>query len=215
MAGRLESGAMGALHRFIERSSLFYYLRVPTYWGTMQRMREALALRDGERLLDVGCGTGMAAVLARGLYVGVDTTVPYLAFAQRRVADAACHFVAMSALELAFADNAFDKAVVINMVHHLDEPTVDALLVQLTRVVRGKVVLLDAAPDAANRFERFLLRHDRGHYIRERDALRAILARHFTLRGEEVFHNTVHTVPQVMFHLEPRDAGSRSESAVR
>lgn len=197
---------MDFVHRVVERSALFYYLRVPTYWGTLSRVRDALALGEGERLLDVGCGTGMAAVLARGFYVGVDTTARYLAYA-RRTAAPGRHFVAMSAFELAFADRAFDKAVVVNMVHHLDEPAVERLLAELRRVVRGRVVLLDAAPDAANRVERFLLRHDRGHHIRERDALRAILARHFTVRREEVFHNTVRTAPQVLFDLEPRRLG--------
>ncbi len=201
---------MGLVHRFIESGALFYYLRLPTYWGTMDRIRDALGLREGERLLDVGCGTGAAAALARGTYVGVDTTIPYLAFARRRTADAAQHFVAMSALELAFADQSFEKAVVINMVHHLDEPTLDGLLAQLTRVVRDRVVLLDAAPDAANRLEAFFLRHDRGDYIRPRSDLRAIIARHFAIQREEVFHNAIHTLPQVMFQLEPLRAASAS-----
>jgi len=44
-------------------------------------------------------------------------------------------------------DRLFDKAVLINVVHHLDEDTLDRLFIDLRRVVRRGVVVLDADPE--------------------------------------------------------------------
>jgi ubiquinone/menaquinone biosynthesis C-methylase UbiE len=172
--------------------------------GSMKRLTAALALEDGERLLDVGCGTGICATLARGIYVGCDTFVPYLDFCRRRAAGRSHLFVAMNAANMCFGDRAFDKAIVTNMVHHLDNSAADRMLAELRRVVRKRVVLMDAALDIANPIERFVLSHDRGDYLRDGAALRSLLSRHFDIEDQETFHNTLHFVPQIVFRLVPR-----------
>lgn len=201
----------GAVIRLVElvlaSGAAFHYGRIPTYFGTVPRVEAVLALASGESLLDVGCGTGLFAPVARGTYVGIDTARAYLRFGQRRAENGTHFFVAMSVLDLGFAPRTFDKAIVVNLVHHLDAAAVDQLLIELNRIVRRKVVLMDAAPEAANRFERFLLRHDRGDYIRDRAALRALLGRHFEIESEDVCHNALRTVPQVIFGLVPKTLG--------
>ena len=110
----------------------------------------------------------------------------------------------MSVLNLGFSKGAFDKAVVVNMIHHLDGAAVERLLSQLRRIVRKRVLILEGAPEAANRVESFLLRHDRGGYIRAGAELRELVSEHYDLECEEVFHNTLHTVPQVLLSLVPK-----------
>ncbi len=172
--------------------------------GSMKRLTAALAMEDGERLLDVGCGTGICAQLARGPYVGVDTFMPYLDFCRRRVVGRSYLFVAANAADLCLGDGVFDKAIVASMVHHLDDSAADRLLAELRRVVRKRVVLIDAALDIANPIERFILSHDRGDYVRDGAALRALLSRHFDIEDEETFHNTLHIIPYIVFRLIPR-----------
>lgn len=196
------------LQRLAASSVVFHYTRLPAYWGTFDRVRRVLDLREGESLLDVGCGTGLGAALTRGRYVGVDTDPALLRLA-RRVLPAQSHAVAaMSAVALGFRQKTFDKATLINVVHHLDEVTVDRLLAQLRCIVRQRVVILDAAPDTANRVSRFFLAHDRGRYVRPRHELRSLLARHYDIEAEETFHNTLRTVSQVLFTLTPRSPAS-------
>jgi ubiquinone/menaquinone biosynthesis C-methylase UbiE len=183
-------------------SEIFHYARLPSYWGTLARMRSALELRNGERLLDIGCGTGIGARLAGSLYVGVDTSLDYLRFGRRVWPDFS--FVVMRAPQFAFVDGAFDRAVVINTLHHLDDESVDCLFGQVARVVRKRVVVVEPALEHANPLESFLLRHDRGLYIRARAAWRALLARHWEIDDEVVFHNRLHTISQILFTLGPK-----------
>lgn len=192
------------IEAIFQRPALFYYLRRPIYWGTFRRLSDALALADGERLLDVGCGTGMCARLTTGPYVGVDAAMPYLRFAHAHWASRTHAFVRMDAFQCGFRPGTFDKAILINMVHHLDDAAVDALFEQLRAIVRTRVVVMDAAPDIAQPLERLVLRYDRGDHIRRAAPLRALLARHFEVEREESFHNVLHIVPQIVFSLRPR-----------
>ena len=73
------------IEAIFQRPALFYYLRRPIYWGTFRRLHDALALTNGERLLDVGCGPGfyvaelLEDVGPEGSVVGVDSSPAMLA----------------------------------------------------------------------------------------------------------------------------------------
>jgi ubiquinone/menaquinone biosynthesis C-methylase UbiE len=206
--GPLSALAERVIHRVVQNSAFFYYARTHFYWGTKKRMRRALDLQPGERLLDVGCGSGMGADLTTGTYIGVDTEMPYLHFAHGRLRTQATHaFACMSALQLAFADGTFDKAMMLNLVHHLDEATLDGFLRELTRVVKKKVFILDHAPDRDNAVSGWLLSLDRGEHIRPRSDLRSILERHFVVESEDAFFNLEHTVSHVLFTLVAKRRG--------
>jgi SAM-dependent methyltransferase len=200
-------------HRIAQSPLIFHYVRLPAYWGTMDRLARAVDLRQQERLLDVGCGSGVGAKLTVGMYVGIDTDVDLLRFARSVVKQAHTSFAVMSALDVGFTSGAFDKAVLINMVHHLPDDVLDRLLQQLTLVVRTKVVVLDVDRAIANPVSGFFLDHDRGHYVRKREALRSALARHWEIEAEEEFHNLMRTVPQLMFTLVPKARGATPAGA--
>ena len=205
--GPLSRLAERVIHRVVQNSAFFYYARTHFYWGTMKRVRRTLDLQPGERLLDVGCGSGMGAGLTSGTYIGVDAEMSYLRFASGRLQNRPTHsFACMSAKQLAFDDGAFDKAMMLNLVHHLDEATLDDFLRELKRVVRKKVYILDHAPDRDNAVSGWLLSLDRGEHIRQRPTLRALLERHYTVEREEVFFNLEHTVSCVLFTLVPNGA---------
>jgi len=195
--------------RVVENPAVFFYLRTHFYWGTMRRLRRVLDIRPGERLLDVGCGSGMGAGLTRGTYVGVDTDMTYLRFARNRLRASATHtFMAMSALDLAFRDGAFDKAMMLNVVHHLDDDMADRFLGTLARVVRKKVFVLDHDIDRDNAVSGWLVRQDRGGYMRSFEPLRRLLGHHYEIERVDRFFNLEHTVSCVVFTLLPRQGAA-------
>ena len=77
---------------------------------------EAVAIRPGERVLDVACGTGNAAIpaaLAGGRAIGLDLTPEMFPAAERRAADAGVDvdWVEGDAEALPFGDGSFDVAL--------------------------------------------------------------------------------------------------------
>ncbi len=111
-------------------------------------------LRDGHRVLDVGCGTGnlLRATGKRHRTValtGVDPDVKMLARAERKIrrAGLTARLDRGFAQELAYPDGSFDVVFSSLMLHHLETPAKDEMLAEVRRVLRpdGVLVLADAA----------------------------------------------------------------------
>lgn len=105
-----------------------YRARAPHYDEATRRMEpvrqhaiERLDLRLGDRVLDLGCGTGksfspiLERIGAQGQLVGVDQSPDMLAIARRRVADAGWSNVTLieSAAEQAGLEGRFDALLLI------------------------------------------------------------------------------------------------------
>jgi ubiquinone/menaquinone biosynthesis C-methylase UbiE len=110
-------------------------------------------LRDGQRVLDVGCGTGnlLRATGKRHRNVeltGVDPDLKMLARAERKMRRAGlpARLDRGYAQELAFPDDSFDVVFSSLMLHHLDTASKDEMLAEVRRVLRpdGVLVLADA-----------------------------------------------------------------------
>ncbi len=90
-------------------------------------------LRVGSRVLDLACGTGLAAgpLIDRGFSVtGVDASEPMLGKARARYPATA--WVCADALDLPFDPGSFEGAICAQAMHHLDA---SRALSELTRVV--------------------------------------------------------------------------------
>ena len=131
------------------------YERDPFSRWLARRQRDALdalQLGAGDRLLDVGCGTGAAVrataeVVERA--VGVDLSPKMLAEARRR-ADGltGVEFVEGDSEDLPFGDGEFTAVVCTTSLHHYPNP--DAAACEFARVLApgGRVVIGDGTADA-------------------------------------------------------------------
>ncbi len=116
-----------------------------------RRTFELLELQPGERVLDLGCGTGDDAQdLARlvgpsGRVVGVDRSETVIAEARERVRGTALPvaFQVADAYALPFPDAAFDVCRADRVFHHLEHPR--RAFGELVRVTQpdGRVLLFD------------------------------------------------------------------------
>ena len=113
-------------------------------------VREALGVRSGDRVVDVGCGPGfgsaelLADVGPTGAVVGIDTSAVMLAAAARRcdgLGDATFH--AGDATRLPVEDRGFDRALCVQVLEFV--PDVAAALTELYRVLRpgGRALVWD------------------------------------------------------------------------
>jgi SAM-dependent methyltransferase len=113
-------------------------------------VRQALGAAAEERVLDVGCGPGFyCEELARevgpsGLVVGVDSSAPMLALAERRCAQHAnVELRQAEAGSLPADDGVFDGALCVQVLEYVADAT--AALAEIWRVLRpgGRVVVWD------------------------------------------------------------------------
>jgi SAM-dependent methyltransferase len=110
----------------------------------------ALAPKPGERLLDMGCGTGIIArrlatsMAESGEVIGVDISRTMVEFARQCPTPPNLRYERADGGALPFADSAFDGASMARTLMHAEHP--HELLVELCRVIRpgGRLVVLEA-----------------------------------------------------------------------
>lgn len=109
-------------------------------------MRIVRDFRDGETLLDVGCGAGHYLRSLRNVasqtirYTGVDATPAYVALAHKAFAsDPNATFVQGDIFALAYPDRNFDVVMCNNVLLHL--PGIAKPLSELLRVARRRVLI--------------------------------------------------------------------------
>jgi ubiquinone/menaquinone biosynthesis C-methylase UbiE len=151
------------------RGKLIHWARFydPLVWlitlGQPRKLRalplELAALRPGERVLEIGCGTGAVTLPAArrvgpgGLAAGIDAAPEMIAEARRKArrARSLAQFRVEPAEALSFADGSFDVVLSSLMMHHLPGDLKQRALAEVRRVLRpgGRVVIVDMMPAAA------------------------------------------------------------------
>jgi ubiquinone/menaquinone biosynthesis C-methylase UbiE len=116
-----------------------------------------LGIAAGERVLDVGCGSGAVTreiarrVGSQGLAVGIDPSPALLAVARELAQEAGCgdrvQFREGNALRLPFPDGSFDAVVCVTVLSHV--PSGEAAIPELVRVLRsgGRLGVFDLDTD--------------------------------------------------------------------
>lgn len=170
---------------------------------TAQLLLEHADVRPGQRVLDVGTGTGVVVVLAAGLVgeagsvLGVDLSEGMLEEARRRVAasDGAARITLQreDAEALTLGDASFDRVVSLYTLMHLPHP--DRGVAEMYRVLKpgGRVAIaIGTRPPLAPRHARYYLRRlplawnrRRGKWLVATDFLDHLVREHTVGSGEE------------------------------
>jgi ubiquinone/menaquinone biosynthesis C-methylase UbiE len=158
------SGAVMGHRRHQVFASLFFVGRRRRVFA---RLAAVSGARPGDRVLDVGCGTGhftrrMAkAVAPGGSAQGVDPSGDAIAQARHRTRLPDCTFTVGVAEALDAADATYDIVVSSLMIHHLPDGLRTQALGEMLRVLRpgGSVLVAEFRPPATRLGRRLVKAH--------------------------------------------------------
>jgi ubiquinone/menaquinone biosynthesis C-methylase UbiE len=185
--------------------------------GIAGRMLDLAAVTSGDRLLDLGTGTGLLARLAaaRGANaIGIDHSAGMLGQAQARSDEdgvgARTQFLAMDAEALEFADEAFDVTVSLFVLRHLPNPLAAARETYRTLKSGGRLVTTVGARPSPFSVSGMTAASDRvkgklGRLVLAPGSLRQFLqSKGIELRGDHAAHSHLGKVGNML-----RSAGFR------
>lgn len=183
-----------ALYRTLSWSAL--YLTTQKLFGAHRLRRLCVGIldaRNGERVLDVGCGPAyILDYLPSVAYYGFDAEPRYIRHARRRYGSRGS-FAAepVTAARLAGLPP-FDGILLMGLLHHLPDDHCRQVLALLSSALTpgGRVVTLDPCFVAGqSRIARFVAAHDRGRYVRDEPGYRRLVDPSFAEVDVRVVHN--------------------------
>jgi ubiquinone/menaquinone biosynthesis C-methylase UbiE len=146
----------------------------PWFRHTQDLAIGALDLRPASRILDVGCGTGvavlrLASLAPDGRACGVDISPNMIARARRKVPERLAHrveFQRAGSDAIPYPDASFDHALCTNSFHHYLDPLRSLAEISRVLVPGGQLVIFENAPDLSWytwAWDRVLRRLEKGH----------------------------------------------------
>jgi SAM-dependent methyltransferase len=140
------------------------FSNAPSYEKYMGRWSARLAplfakfagIRDGERVLDVGCGTGaltqaLVNLTRRSEVVGIDPTPGFVTFARQRFNDPRITFDQGSAFELPYPESSFDHSLSMLVFHLISAP--EKAVSEMRRVTKARGTVAACTWDGSGAME--------------------------------------------------------------
>ena len=169
----------GVLGSNLGYSSFLKLIRADKFLRTFAD--EALGLKPGARLLDLGCGNGALAAHVPGVdYTGIDHNQSYIDAAEERFGGPHRRFICEDLDRLAETEGGtFDAVCAVGVLHHLDDRLATDVITTALRLLTpgGRFVSVDPVFDPRQRtIARLLMAIDRGKFVRHPEHYRHLAA---------------------------------------
>jgi SAM-dependent methyltransferase len=156
-------------------------------------VRRYVRPRAGDRIVDIGCGTGeLVRYLPGSEYVGFDARREYVQAAQAQHGQRGRFVHARVGSAPLVSEALFDLAIAFGVIHHLNDAEADLLFAEARSVLKpgGRLVTYDPCRVAGqSRLARWFISKDRGRAIRTPAALVKLAAAHFSDIRSDIRHD--------------------------
>jgi len=157
--------------------------------------REHLRVQAGQRVLDLGCGTGdILEFLPQVYYEGYDISADYIDRARRRFGHRGEFHCRALDDALPAAAATFDLVIAHGVLHHLDDATARTLFGVARRALKpdGRLVTIDGCfVEGQSPLARLFLSLDRGQHVRRREAYERLARAEFEQVQSFVRHDLI------------------------
>lgn len=136
--------------------------------------------RLSQKVLDLGCGTGVFSPFFGPNYTGIDISKKYIEHARRKYNNKT--FLVADARMLDFPTHSFDVILINGVLHHMDDKTILEILPEMERVLKpdGQVLVMENVPGKAL-LAKLVTKLDLGEYIRLPNDYSYLLEKHFNI----------------------------------
>tara|TARA_Y100000310_G_scaffold194628_1_gene194621 strand:+ start:952 stop:1539 length:588 start_codon:yes stop_codon:yes gene_type:complete len=156
------------------------------YRHMFKQVLRAANFKEGETVLDIGCGTGVFSKLFKSGYTGVDAAQGFIEFARNKYPQH--KFLVKTAQEIDFSDNSFDKIMLLNFIHFLKDEDAKELLKKCSVIAKDSVCIMEPLP--SNRFwTKFFYSQNRGHNIKSLFQLKEEISESLEIVDVKVFRS--------------------------
>jgi SAM-dependent methyltransferase len=155
-------------------------------------VREHVPQDPARRILEIGCGVGLAREWFPGDYTGIDINPDYIRSARRKVDG---NFQVTDAAQMSFMPNAFDDAVTIATAHHLNDEQLASMVREAT-IAASTLHIIDAILPISpkHRLKKALFEMDRGRHPRTFAQLHDIVSRHARVDAPQLVQGPLHDI---------------------
>lgn len=170
-------------------------LSIPVFYTLWQKLvgdyklrriycRDYLKARDGDRILDIGCGpANMVGYLPQNIdYTGFDDSNLYIEVAKKKFSQDNYSFFCERVNFAQDFEEKFDIIMANAILHHIDDLEAEKLISFAAANLKenGRFITLDGCFVQNQLFiKTWLLKHDRGQFIRTKDEYFKLFSKHF------------------------------------
>ena len=160
--------------------------------------------KSGDRVLDIGCGTGNILEHLKGLdYHGFDMNAVYIERARKKYGKAG-QFTCGNVVTADIEPKSFDVVLASGILHHLSDEETQSLFRLAASVLKpgGRLVTLDGCyAQNQSRIARYLISKDRGEYMRNQEEYYRLASKVFSEIKTSLRHDLLR-IPYTLLIME-------------